>query len=551
MKSIKNRVKRLVCSALTLCFVYGASVVNAAEVSQQLDYTDSLDSFDNPDRGFYSPVCFHLKKSGGTAMNPTANLVHLRVDISEFSSNAVLSGSGDNKVYGESAPISDEALKNLSDTLENIRKRGHSVIVRVCYDKNYGGEKNCEPEQEMILTHLQQLGAVYTEYADVISYVELGMYGPWGEMHTSDCCTTDNVTQALNTLLDATPDTIKIGVRTPNYVAAWLGINTSDFDVNSEVFKAAFADKGKAAYRVGMYNDGYLGSSSDLGTYGKVTREKGVEWLNELARYTLYGGECVRDVNYSKTGNVIGEYNTIDYISKEGFQTHTSYLNSSWNDVVISKWKNEETYTGEDEYNGQTAFKYISDHLGYRLVMRDSVLPVAVKAGATLPLDVKLENVGFGNIVNSERLTVVLKNANGDVVELTPKDDVNPCDFLSREVSEVKTSVDLPELKKGSWNVYLRLSKYGDLNTDGNYHCIRFGNSADYWDSAVGANYVGSVTVVENGEKNKADVAAVLKLISGAMSEEDFSKRYDLDAADTNGDGVVNLADVIALINVM
>jgi hypothetical protein len=398
----------------------------------------------------------------------------------------------------------------------------------------------------MILTHLKQLGEVYTKYADVISYVELGMYGPWGEMHTSKCCTTDNVTEALNTLLEATPDTIKIGVRTPNYVAAWLGISTSDFDVNSDVFKAAVAQKGKDAYRVGMYNDGYLGSSSDLGTFSAVKRQKGVEWLGEFAKYTLYGGECVRD-----TGNtVIGAYNTIDYISKEAFQTHTSYLNISWNDSVISAWKNNETYTGDDEYNGQTAFKYINDHLGYRLVMRDSTMPIAVKAGNSLPIDVKLENVGFGNIVNSEKLTVVLKNTNGDMVELTPKDDINPSDFLSQQVSEVKTGVDLPELQKGTWKVYLRLSKYGDLKTDSNYHCIRFGNSSSYWDSTIGANYIGSVTVLENIEKDKAELAEVLKLVGGAISRDEFSQKYDYDTADSNGDGIVDLFDVISALNI-
>jgi hypothetical protein len=534
---------------LVLCFVVsnGMATVNAAQVSQRLDYTDSLDSFNNPERGFYEQQYIRLKRSGGSAANPNANLVHLRIDLSEFSSNATV---GDTK--GVSEALTDAALKNLSDTLENIRKKGHTAIVRACYDYQYNGKSDYEPEQDMILQHLQQLGTVYTEYADVIAYVELGMYGPWGEMHTSKCCTKANVTQALNTLLASTPDTIKIGVRRPDYIADWLGVDKKDFDVNSDNFKTAVVEKGTLAYRVGMYNDGYLGSSTDLGTYdNSITRAKGVEWLSEFARYTLYGGECVANAG----GGIIGAYNTIDYISKEGFDTHTSYLNIAWNYNVINSWKNDEVYTGEDEYNGQTAFKYINDHLGYRLVMRDSVLPVAVKSGDSLAIDLKLENVGFGNIVNSKKVTVVLKNAAGDVIELTPEDDINPCEFLSKEISEIKTDIDLPDMDKGVWSVYFRISKYGDLKTDNNYQCIRFGNAEKYWDKTIGANYIGSITVVSEGVTKadtveKADAALVLKLVSGAVDKEEFAEKYSLSGADCNGDEKIDLKDVAALLNV-
>jgi hypothetical protein len=541
-----NRLyKKIFCFVLLLCFVTNVAVVNAAEVSQRLDYTDSLDSFNNPERGFYEAQYIRLKESGGSAANPSANLVHLRIDLSEFSDNATI-GSGN----GTSEPLTDEALKNLADTFENIRKKGHTVIVRACYDYQYNGKSNYEPSQEMILQHLQQLAEVYSEYADVIAYVELGMYGPWGEMHTSKCCTKANVTEALNTLLEATPDTIKVGVRRPDYVADWLGVATKDFDVKSDAFKSAVEEKGKLAYRVGMYNDGYLGSSTDLGTYGSITREKGVEWLDEFAKYTLYGGECVAN----SSGGIIGDYNTIDYISKEAFNTHTAYLNIAWNNNVIAKWKSDEVYTGDDEYNGQTAFKYINDHLGYRFVMRDSVLPVAVKSGDNLALGVELENVGFGNIVNSKKVTVVLKNSAGDVIELTPKDEINPCEFLSKEISEINTKVEFPDMKKGQWNVYLRISKYGDLKTDNNYQCIRFGNSSDYWDSNIGANYIGSVTVVSEGVKNadtvdKADAALVLKLVSGIIDKSEFAAKYNYSGADSNGDGQIDIKDVIALIN--
>lgn len=481
-------LKKIIALSVMALAMFCVNAYADTLVEQNLDYSDSLDSFDNPERGFYRPRCMHLKQSGNTPLSPTENLVHLRVDISEFSSNAVISET--DGTYGESSPISEDALKALGDTIANIKAKGHTVIIRVCYDPWYNGKSNYEPAQSLILSHLSQLASVYNQYADVIAYIELGMYGPWGEMHTSSCCTQENVSQAIDTLLNATDDTIKIGVRTPNYIAYWLGVDYADFDVNSDTFKNAVKNKSNA-YRLGMFNDGYLGSSSDLGTFTKISRQKGVEWLNEFAKYTLYGGEAVAD----SSGNIIGSYNTSSYLAEEGFKTHTSYLNIEWNDKVIAKWK-EEIYNKDDEYKGQTGFLYINNHLGYRFILKGSKLPENVALGNNLNCNLSITNVGFGNIVNSKKLTIVLKNSNGDILEF-PTEKINPCDFMSQTTSQISPSVALPNnMATGEWSVYLRISKYGDLKTDNNYQCIRFGNSSSYWDSETGANYIGKINVV-------------------------------------------------------
>lgn len=475
--------------------MYGKTTVLAAAAKEQnLDYSDSLDTISNPERGFYEPYTLHLKPEGSAPVKRNDNLIHLRVDLSAFSDNALIDEK--NQGYGQSMPLTDDALQVLKDTFEYIRGQGHSVIVRTCYDPWYNGNANYEPDQDIIIEHLQQLGEVYTQYKDVIAYVELGTYGPWGEMHTSKCCTTENVNDALDALLEATPEDIKIGVRTPNYVAGWLGIknNNAEFDVKSDVFKKAVAAKGAAAYRVGMFNDGYLGSGSDLGTYGSISRTNGVAWLGEFANYTLYGGEVVADATGS--GSVIGPYNSVDYISVEGFQTHTSYLNIRWNNNVIAGWKNEVYQKEGDEYNGQSGFKYVEDHLGYRLVLRDSKLTDAVPGG-NLSLYLQIENVGFANIINSKKASVILKNESGQTYEIACP-GINPNKIVSGQNNNLETAISLPtDIALGTWNVYLRFSKYGDYTTDSNYQCIRFANDEQYWDETVGANYIGVMNIVE------------------------------------------------------
>ncbi|MCH5268536.1 MAG: DUF4832 domain-containing protein [Lachnospiraceae bacterium] len=494
-----TRLRRMIPVALLgLLVMSGFSAQVAASVvafqEQNLDYSDSLETLTNPERGFYEAYCIHLKPEGTSPIDPKNNLVHLRVDLSAFSDNALLDEK--NQVYGESMPLTADALQVLGQILENIKGRGHSAIIRTCYDPLYNGKSNYEPDQDTIIGHLRQLGALYTQYKDVISYVELGTYGPWGEMHTSKCCTTENVSAALNALLAVTPEDIKIGVRTPNYVAAWLGIknNNTEFDVESDVFKQAVAAKGSSAYRVGMFNDGYLGSGTDLGTYGSISRANGVAWLGMFADYTLYGGEVVADATGS--GSYIGPYNSIEYISDEGFKTHTSYLNIAWNNNVIASWKDLVYSKAGDEYDGQTGFKYVDDHLGYRLVLRNSKLADAAPGG-NLSLALQIENVGFAKVVNSKKASIILKNETGQIYEIACP-GINPSGIVSGQNNNLSAAVSLPDdLALGAWNVYLRFSKYGDYTTDNNYQCIRFANTAQYWDEILGANYIGTVNIVE------------------------------------------------------
>lgn len=103
----------------------------------------------------------------------------------------------------------------------------------------------------------------------------------------------------------------------------------------------------------------------------------------------------------------MGAYNDVDYLEKEAFLTHTSYLNISWNDRVINAWKNT-PYDGADPvYAGFSDYDYVAAHLGYRLVLRKSELSSSASGGGVLRLRGSIENVGFGNVVN-QRLAEIL-----------------------------------------------------------------------------------------------------------------------------------------------
>ena len=144
-------------------------------------------TLDNFDRGFYTPQVLHLKPSGGKPIEkPYAKLLHLRAEISEFSSHAWLgidSASGDT-IRGKDQDLTEDALNVLQQTFDNIRKNNGHVIVRICYDPWYNGRSNVTPDHEWVLKHVKQLAPVLSKNTDVIVALEMGMHGAYGEMHS-------------------------------------------------------------------------------------------------------------------------------------------------------------------------------------------------------------------------------------------------------------------------------------------------------------------------------------------------------------------------------
>ena len=405
-------------AALVLAFLQ-APVFAAGLVKWDIDTTDAMATLANYDRGFYTPQVLHLKPSGGRAIGkPWAKLLHLRAEISEFSSHAWLgidtTGGKNDTTWGKNQDLTEDALNVLQETLDSIRANRGFAVVRICYDPWYNGRSNVTPDHEWVLKHVKQLAPVLSKNTDVIVALEMGMHGAYGEMHSDTNITYDRIAEATNLMLRNTPPELKILTRTGNYSAKVLGFDDwgVDFHIDGEKFKEIAKAKGDTMYRVGMFNDGYLGTQYDYGTWGadcktSICREEGVAWLEKYGINTPYGGEALTTVeNYQ----VI---NTPEFLSYEGFRTHTSYLNIQWNNNLIDSWKKTH-FTGKDyEYDGTkedslTGFKYINDHLGYRFVLRESWVSDTVGSDGIFRAKLRIQNVGFGNLTRKMKASLVV-----------------------------------------------------------------------------------------------------------------------------------------------
>ena len=454
-----------------------------------LNYAECTENIVNPERGFYQALGRSIPAEGReawwseetfAAYTRSFGIIHLRLGLESFSSAAV----------GKDSPVSEDALAALSATLDALRQAGGTAIVRFSY--NYEGKTvdgryvDWEPAPELIETHIAQLGGVLARNTDVVAAVETGMLGPWGEQHSTALATSGEEIfyRIVEAWLRAIPSNRTVSVRRPLYYTYWAnrkyGTNLTPENLSGDI-----AEPGTDAGRVGVFNDGYLGSDSDLGTFADRTEE--TEWLFSRARQTLYGGEVVAD---SETG-LLGAYNDVDYLEKEAFLTHTSYLNISWNDRVINAWKNT-PYDGADPvYAGFSDYDYVAAHLGYRLVLRKSELSSSASGGGVLRLRGSIENVGFGNVVN-QRLAEILLIGEKERYVCSVDWDVRT--VASASVAGYDWSFRLPsDIPEGNYRVFLRL-RGADEKSVSALRCLKLAN-AGIFDEESGGNFLGSIRV--------------------------------------------------------
>lgn len=442
---------------------------NNLVIQDDIEYMDSLETISNPDRGFYIPIVIRIDHSGNfdisslqatidTAKASKISLIHLRFDIGQLSKNVN---------QKEEKEFSNTQLQQINAIFSELRNNKIKAIVRFAYD--FDGIPGKEPTDfSKIEGHIKQLSGIFEINKDVISTIEAGMIGVWGEMHGEPYDKEEYYKRLIECYLENTPKEITINVRTPA-------------QYNSK-FKEASGDD---QYRVGIFNDGYLASGTDLGTFEK--RDEFVKFMQTQGIYTMYGGEVTRVDGIDDT------YSDIEICSEEMSKTHTTYLNYSYNkDIVESKWESQ-IYTGKDsEYNGKSAFKYIQDHLGYRLVLRKSAILENVKQGNMCKISLDIENVGFANIITDQVVTIILQKGKKFYEIQT---DIEMKEIASGKINKIDFEVCVPnDIKLGEWNLYLKISSL--YHSD---YTIQFANPDIY--GYQNANYIGKVTIVSNTSK--------------------------------------------------
>lgn len=274
------------------------------------------------------------------------------------------------------------------------RTAGISIIPRFAYLA--GGDWPYTPPYgdaplDIVLTHIEQLTPIFQDNADVISVVQAGFVGLWGEGYYTDHFAADPANPGVLTeedwakrravveaLLEAVPADRSIQVRTMNMKQNILGVPSGTAGAITE----AQAFDGSAISRIGHHNDCFLAAPDDWGTYLSDPISLDQDYLAQEGDWVPVGGETC-NVNPPRS-----EWATA---SAEMERYNFSYLNWDYLQDVLQSW-------------GQENLDTTAKRLGYRFVMTESSV-----VDGTLSLTVR--NDGWAAPYNSRPAYLVLSNA--------------------------------------------------------------------------------------------------------------------------------------------
>lgn len=407
-------IKYLITFALILLVIFGTFAAYALETGDdgipvqpilstpepQVEvyrevFTETTGKLDNPARGLYSMVGFYIKDQQedyeakiDTALQSGSpiNLLMLHINLAYYSDR----------------DLTPEALNNISELFSMVRTKGLRLIVRLVYDWD-GKSVAYEPQSlDIITNHMRQLKDILYANQDQIFVLQGLFTGKWGEMNGTRHGEPEALRHLAHTLLDVTGENTFLSVRTGSQ---WRTI--------TEVHEPNVLLTGLFP-RIGLYNDGMLGSETDCGSYypngdqdaeptAAWSRGKELAFQELLCRRVPNGGEVIINNPINDFENAVAALKTM----------HVSYLNYDYDKEVLNKWAAVTVDSGI--YSGMDGLTYIERHLGYRILIDDARIAYH-KPNDTLILDLDLKNVGFAPLYSEKNIILRVYNKNNQLV---------------------------------------------------------------------------------------------------------------------------------------
>lgn len=312
----------------------------------------------NPGRGWYqiysmqaecdAPVYYWLG-----SISASEKLVMLRICLKKYANDAL-----------------DEAcLSHIADAMDFFREHDKDMLVRFTYDEDGRGLEHEPYASGIIRSHMRQLSPLFHRFEKHIFCVQGLFIGSWGEMHGSRYLVKEEMSALWHELSEATPPGCFLGVRTPAQYRMLAG----DLPEGKASDWSRYEQEKIRSLRLGLYNDGLLGSETDLGTYSFDRIQDELDFQDALCRFVPNGGEAVMGPWKDDVNHVAAHFGKI----------HISYLNCVHDKELIERWK-------KGRYGGMSAYSYIGMHLGYRFVLHHAVVSPERRK-----IKLQTENCGF------------------------------------------------------------------------------------------------------------------------------------------------------------
>ena len=386
-------------------------------------------------------------------------------------------------------PLPESFLNTVQTDLNTARLGGVKVVPRFSYTNNQNGE---DAALDTILLHINQLAPILQENYDVITYVEAGFIGAWGEWYYSSHNLNNTTSRRTVTyaLLDALPVQRNVVVRTPEYKRKIFQVNTPLDSVE--------AFSGTKRSRVGAHNDCFLADATDYGTYLYNDIEGDKNYLNQDNRYVPQGGETCCDCGYAGCSNALVDLARMRY----------SVLNKDYHPNVLSRWVTEGCM---DE---------VKRRLGYRFELLQATISDSIKPTGTFDLNFQISNNGFASPFNPRNLEVILRNniSNQKYRLIT---DVDPRFWMAGDTMFVSVKGGIPSnMSEGEYSTYLFLADPEYRLHDNPDYAIRLANS-NVWEDSTGYNSLNhNVKITNNATGEVYTGTSYFELYSGVSDVE-------------------------------
>lgn len=407
---------------------------------QPQGFTESAKEIKNPNRGFYHISQFTITDNDshsdyqwavnwGCDQGPDFTIKLVEINLQNYR-------DGD---------ITEKGIANIDVLLNLWAKTGRQLIIRFVYDYT-GNNLNTEPETiDVILRHMEQIGPILQKYESSIFTLQGLFIGDYGEMHDTKYGTDDDLRCLAQKLASVTGSNMRLAVRTP---AQWRIVTSGGTDpvlIN----------------RLGLFNDGMLGSESDLGTYDMAeqgverrTREEELAFQEKLCARVPNGGQVVNVWNVAVKDNT---YNDFENAVQDLSSMHVSYLDWYWQQEVLNKWA-ASTVTDGGCFNGMDGLSYISRHLGYRLLI-DDTSSYQQSSSQEIDVSVNFRNVGFAPLYESPELTLILKKDNNTVHTYQMEHCLTALSggHSASETESAQATISVDDLTDGVYSLYINL----------------------------------------------------------------------------------------------
>lgn len=425
-------------------------------------YTESDEIFANPERGFLIQTYYESNN-----LNSQANV------------NAIIKNRNQDKItiylhsyyltdYMES-DIAQEFLDRMERNLQALREGGAKAVMRFSYkhDDSYAA-RPWDATPEWIKRHIDQLAPYWQQYTDVILCLQAGFIGVWGEWYYTTNFKMNPSTDAdyaprweiINKMLEVLPENRQVSLRTPEFKMRYLQMHGEEVTPLNEY--EAYTNTAKA--RLAAFNDCFVSSSNDVGTYGSA--EERDFWAGD-SKYTFMGGETCAKCKYSDG------VNAIDQMTKY----HWTYINNSYNQDVLRSWRSD------------GSMDIIKRRLGYRFVLDKAFPTIEPKADEIYKITLTLRNVGFASLHNPRAVELVMVSKNNPEEKYVYPQQIDPRFWEAGDTITTTLHGRLDKAMTGEYKVYLNMPDPYPTIHDNPAFSVRCANE-DIWDEKTGYNYL-------------------------------------------------------------